>query len=234
MKTSNKILLGTFLTALLILASMHIALYAKFKNGEYTLVSDDWHPNLASFSLDDVKHVSLDNIENVTLHFSDSSRLRYDKPGENEENILSVSKKNDTLFVVGKSKKANVGRWYKQTDLYLASNIEVKAINSQLHFGSGSAKAATNSINLSLDRALVDMNRGEIVSRLDDVRISAVNRSTVMLNNVSIKRLNSFLDKSFLEGNNLTADSITINSDAASQIKLSAQNLSKAKLTVHE
>ena len=37
MKKSNKLLWGGFLTVLLMIAGIHIALYAKYKNGNYTI-----------------------------------------------------------------------------------------------------------------------------------------------------------------------------------------------------
>ena len=36
MKRSNKILLGGFLTAVLLLTAVHIGLFAKYKNGAFT------------------------------------------------------------------------------------------------------------------------------------------------------------------------------------------------------
>jgi hypothetical protein len=80
MKTSNKILLVAFITALLILISINVAIYAKYREGEFTVMTDDyWMPNMASISMQDVKYVSLDNIENISVHVSDSNVLKYDK-----------------------------------------------------------------------------------------------------------------------------------------------------------
>ena len=94
MKTSNKILLSAFLATLLIIVSVHIALYAKYKNGDYALITDDmWPTNMVTYSLSDIKYVSVDNVENVTINAADSSKLQYDKPGEDDENTLTVTKK---------------------------------------------------------------------------------------------------------------------------------------------
>ena len=62
MKTSNKILVSAFVLALLILVSVHLTLYAKYKKGEFTIISNEWQPNLATLSLDNIKYLSVDNI----------------------------------------------------------------------------------------------------------------------------------------------------------------------------
>src|SRR6188768_830541 len=102
MKTSNKILLGAFLTSMLILVSIHITLYAKYKKGEYKVIGDEmWLPNMLTYPLGDVKYVSFENIDNVTVLQGDSSKLQYEKADEDDDNILSVTRKQDTLFLRG-------------------------------------------------------------------------------------------------------------------------------------
>lgn len=235
MKTSNKILLGAFLTALLILISLHITIYAKYKNGDYTEVSDTmWMPNMATLSLDDVKVVAVDNIESVALHLSDSSKLQYEKAAEDEENMLTFTKKEDTLFVAGKSRRNKEGRWYKQTHLYLANGLPLKAINTNLHFEARPGMSAS-SFSLSMDHATIDIkNLGNAAAPLSSARIEAINRSHVYLEETAIRQLDVLLRDSYFEDKSLTTDSLTINTDTTSQIKLNGANLIKAKITTHE
>lgn len=233
MKTSNKILLGAFLTALLLLISVHIAIYAKYKKGDYTEVTDAmWMPNMATISLQDVKFVTVDNIENVSLHLSDSSKLQYDKPGEKEENILTFTKVADTLFVAGKNNHNNGGRWYRQAHLYLADGLPLKAINTNLHLIEKSGSAAT--FSLSLDNSSININGSGDAAPFGLARISAVNASRIFISEAAVSQLSVQLHNSTLEENLLKADSISIQTDAASQIKLRGENLMKAKISTHE
>jgi hypothetical protein len=235
MKTSNKILLSTFLIVLLILVSVHVALYAKYKKGEYTLVSDDmWPTNMVTYSLNDIKYVSVDNVENITIHAADSSKLEYDKSEEGEENILSVTRKADTLFLLGKSTRSTHGRWYRRTNLLLAGLLPVKIINSQVHI----ADAKTSnpiSMDITLDKAFMEINhRQNNQSKFPGLKIDAVNGSRISLFNVSAGFLDVKLKNSFLEETTLTADSIRVTTDLASKLQLSGKNLIKTKIVTYE
>jgi hypothetical protein len=54
----------------------------KYKRGDYSLVTDNMWPMDISTThlLKDVKYISLNNIENIDVRASDTSKLRYDKP----------------------------------------------------------------------------------------------------------------------------------------------------------
>lgn len=236
MRTSNKILLGAFITALLILVSINISIYAKYKRGEFTAVSDDiWMPNMASFSLQDVKYVAVDNIENISLHISDTSSLKYDKWQKNDENILTFDKRADTLFIAGKSTRSNEGRWYRNTHLYLANGLPVKFINSNLHLEEKNRNVAANSLDISLDHSSLEIvSLGNNTSFLSNARISASNKSRIYFGDVFIRSLQLNLMQSIIEDKNLVADSIHIRTDASSQLDIRSANLLKAKLAAHE
>ncbi len=236
MKTSNKILLGSFLTALLILVSVHVALYAKYKRGDYTLVTDSmWPMDITTTHLiKDVKYISLNNIENIEVRASDTSMLRYEKPKENEENILSVTQNGDTLFVLGKSQKNEIGRWYRRTELLLAGEMPVFVTNAALHVRHGERDQPL-SLNLKIDKTFLELEgREEGKGNYGLIKIDAVNESRIELRNIKTNNLQIGLNKSSIEDHNLLADSISISTDAASEIKLKGQNLVKAKFTTHE
>ncbi len=235
MKTSNKILLGTFLTALLIIISLHIALYAKYKKGDYTLVGDDmWPTNMVTYSLRDIKYVSVDNVENVSIHAADSSKLQYDKAVEGDENILSVTNRNDTLFLLGKSNGNSPGRWYRRTHLSLAGPLPIKIINSDLHVQDPKTSNPI-SMDITLDRSFMEVNnRQNTTTNFAGLKITASNDSRISLFNVRTHLLDITLKNSFLEETTLIADSISITTDQASKLQLSGKNLSKARIVTHE
>jgi hypothetical protein len=237
MKTSNKILLGTFFTLLFIILAVHITLYAKYKKGDYTLVSDDmWPTNMITYSLENVKYVSLDNIENITVSTSDSNKLQYDKADEGDENILSVIKKDDTLFLSGKSATRNEGRWYRTTHLSLAGLLPLKVTNSQIHVGVSAKKSrAPLSMDIMLDRSFMDVNnRHKNALSFGTFKINAINKSRIDLYNLTTNFLDVKLDDSFLKENTLTADSIRVITDPDSKLELTGKNLVKAKIISNE
>lgn len=236
MKTSNKILLGTFLIALLILAGIHIALFAKYKKGEFTLVGDDmWPTNMLTYSLENVKYVSVENIESITIHKGDTSKLQYDKNTEYDDNLLSITRKQDTLFLSGKSARNPDGKWYRNTVLSLNGPLPVKLINSRLVVvdGKGTAPAF---LDVMLDRSslVVAHNNQKNTASFETFKVNAINKSRIDLRDLNTGFLDVRLNDSSLEENLLTADSIRIMTDMASTLELSGKNLIKAKITSYE
>jgi len=238
MKTSNKILLGTFLAGLLILLSVHISLYAKYKKGEFKIAGDDmWPTNMITYSLDDVKYVSVDNLENLVIRQGDSSKLRYDKPLESEENILSVIKKDDTLFLSGKTANNKNSRWYRPTNLSLAGLLPLKIANSKVHMGTELPKdnAVAVPIDMMLDNSFMEVNiRQKNAMSFGTIKINAINKSRINLYNLTTNFLDVRLNNSFLEETTLVADSIRLMTDMDSKFELSGKNLVKAKIVAYE
>lgn len=238
MKTSNKILLGAFLAVLIILLSVHISLYAKYKKGEFKIAGDDmWPTNMITYSLDDVKYVSVDNLEHLVIRQGDSSKLRYDKPIEGDDNILSVTKKNDTLFLSGKSALNKKGRWYRPTSLSLAGLLPLKITNSKVHMGTELQKSGISpaSIDMMLDNSFLEVNiRQKNALRFGTIKINAVNKSRIYFYNLTTNFLDVALSDSFLEETTVVADSIRLSTDAASKFELSGKNLVKAKIVPYE
>ena len=236
MKTSNKILLGTFLTAILIIVSVHVALFAKYKKGQYTLITDDmWPTNMITESLHDVKYVSINNVENVIVRPADTNKLQYDKPENGDENILEITRRADTLFLSGKSIRRPHGRWYRTTNLLLADPLSVKVINSQLHLLRTPSKSDFKSMNILLDHSFLEVNNDQTKElHLESLKIDGVADSRISLRNVHTKLLDVTLKDSFLEETKLNADSIRVTTDTLSRLQLSGKNLSKTKIITYE
>ena len=237
MKTSNKILLSTFLAVILIIVSVHVAIYAKYKSGNYTLVTDDmWPTNMITYSLNDVKYVSVDNLENLVIRQGDSSKLRYDKPIKGDENILSVTRKNDTLFLSGKSATDINGRWYRTINLSLAGLVPLRIANSKIHMGTELQKnAGAIPIDMMLDNSFIEVNiRQKNAMSFGAIKINAINKSRINLYNLTTNFLDVRLNNSFLEETTLVADSIRLETDMESKFELSGKNLVKAKIVAYE
>lgn len=235
MKTSNKILLGAFLTSMLILGSIHIALYAKYKKGAYRVEGDNmWLSNMLTYPLDNVKYVSFENIENVTLLQGDSTKLQYEKADKDDDNTLSVTRKQDTLFLKGQSTGQQQGRWYKRTHLTLSGLLPLKVINSNLYI-EDSKGLFEPSLDINLDASFLLFNRREKDPvRAGALKIFAGNKSRVELFNIHTNLLDIRLKNSSLEENMLVADSIKVATDVDSKLEITGNNVVKAKIVPYE
>ncbi len=236
MKTSNKILLGAFLTSMLIIVSIHITLYAKYKKGEYKIAGDEmWLPNMLTYPLEDVKYVSMENLENVIVTPGDSTKLQYEKADEDDNNILSVTKNRDTLFLKGKSVGRGEGRWYRTTSLTLAGLLPLRVINSRMYVHQPRKAGKPISFDIHLDSSFLEAVRsqGDVV-QFDTFNIKAVRKSKVSLINMNAKFLNLQLNNSSFEEDDFVADSINVIANPESRLKMSAGNLVKAKIVPNE
>ena len=236
MKTSNKILLGAFFTAMLIILSIHITLYAKYKKGEYKIAEDEmWLPNMLTYPLDDVKYVSMENLENVTITTGDSTKLQYEKADEDDDNILSVTKNHDTLFLKGQSVGKTEGRWYRRTNLTLAGLLPLRAINSRMYVHQPKNPGTPISLDILLDSSFLEVNRSQRDTiQFDVFNISAMKNSRIYLFKANTKFLNLQLNNSSFEEDDFVTDSISVMTDSDSRFKMSAGNLVKAKIVPNE
>lgn len=237
MKTSNKILLGTFLAGLIILLGVQVSLYAKYKKGEFKLVGDDmWPTNMITYSLEDVKYVSVENLDNLIIRQGDSSRLRYDKPIEGDDNKLSVIQKDDTLFLSGKGSANEDGRWYSPTSLSLAGLLPLKITNSKMLVSiEQKSSRPPFPADIVLDNSFMEVSiREKNAISFGTFKINAINKSRINLHHLTTNFLDVTLKDSFFEETSLTADSIKLTTDLDSKFELSGKNLVKAKIVAYE
>lgn len=99
MKKSNKLLLGGFLTVVLVIAGIHIALYAKYKNGSYTLVKAYRLEKDVEKDMQHFQNVNVLRIRNVfvaNIYFRDSAAVE-----KGIEDQIQYAQKGDTLFITG-------------------------------------------------------------------------------------------------------------------------------------
>jgi hypothetical protein len=150
-----------------------------------------------------------------------------------DENVLTINRRHDTLFVAGKSTRSEVGRWYRHTQLHINGQLPMKVINSNLHLDQKRSEGSLPKLNLQLDNANIDiLSLGG--SRDFTANIMAVNQSRVFFGDVSAGRTELRLANSMVEEKNLTTDSLLIWADGSSHINMRSQNLLKAKISVHE
>jgi len=97
MKKSNKLLLGGFLAVILLIAGIHIALYAKYKSGNYTL----YHraEMLKDKNLEpirNIKFVKIQNVFSVNIRLGEATIIERRRDGD-----LQIDQKGDSLIIKG-------------------------------------------------------------------------------------------------------------------------------------
>ena len=79
MRTSNKILLGTILTAIFLISAIHFVLYAKYKNGDYTTPKIIEFDRFDHYKIPNIKRIVASHISNITIIPSDTALMDIEK-----------------------------------------------------------------------------------------------------------------------------------------------------------
>lgn len=229
MKKSNKILLGGFLTAVLLLAAVHIGLFAKYKNGAFTAYNeeDDLQPmSLQSFP--HIKFVSVKNVNNVQLSFADTARV--ESMDKEWMDVISLSQSGDTLHLTGPDVSKQPNTYYRQLSVFVPQGADVNAVNSSLSFQAYNKFKSIFPLSLHLNKSRIILEGHESPLQLGDVSLIARNESSVELRNVTIKNMDATLQKSSFVDTEGSIEQLSIVTDSISQISLQTKHLLKAKL----
>lgn len=225
MKKSNKLLLGIFITALLIAVTLHIALYARYKKGDYTTYDQLYKKQFsATYPFGTAKYLSVKEHQNVTIHLSDTGRIEYNKA--NSKTQFSTS--GDTVTVVDSDEERG---WDDPITMFVPSKVFVRASNSNITIKDAVEKQPSLfTIDLNNSKLLVGDEGKEDTVAVQDLKIRATNKSEITLNKIRIKNLEVILQAAELNDNGATIINFSVSADAASRLSLSAENFRKAKM----
>jgi hypothetical protein len=223
MKKSNKLLLGGFLTGLFLISAIHIALYAKYKNGNYTVYSAD-HMRANSMQLfPNILFVSLHNLPEATVRFSDVAGV-----DKTEAEGLQYVQKGDTLQIWGKGKEH--GEIWDPIAFDLPYNATLSLHNSFITFRQG--KKENNNPVIYLRKSQAFFMGVHNPFRLGNVKIIAADSSMAVFNgNNQVNSLDVQLTNSSIDYNEGNVGQLSILTDSASRIGLQYRHLLKAKIT---
>jgi len=229
MKKSNKILLGGFVAALLLLTAVHLTLYAKYRSGDYTTYNPDELQSMVMQSFPHVKFVSVRNVEQATVSFGDSVQVR-----KSDDETFTYVQRGDTLHISGID-SLNRQRSWSEVILNLPRNAAVQAYNSTLSFTDRKG-ALKNDAFVYLEKSKAHFFSGDEPLRLGTLKLIATRNSGITFDNTSIDDLHVSLSDSELEDRKGSISQLTISTDSLSRIALQAKHFSKAKsdTTHHE
>jgi hypothetical protein len=226
MKKSNKILLGGFLTVILLIAGIHIALFAKYKSGNYTI----YHPEdkradgrMKSFS--NVSFVIIRNVGNASIQFGARAEVEKTK-----EDVVQYVQKADSLIITGDDYSDRPdGR--RPVNFTLPYNATLSAVNSFLYFEKGKSDGEYNTV-INLQRSRVTFSESAGPFLLGHIKVAASESSIVTFHgNMQVNNFEVQLSNSALEFNEGNAGQLSIVTDSLSRLSLQSKLLLKAKIT---
>jgi hypothetical protein len=223
MKTSNKLLIGGFTLVVLLIVTIHIGLYAKYKAGDFTSYNPDAYlPSGVLQTFPGVRVVELHNVLFANIQFSDVAQA---EKWESDE--VQLIHKGDSLLVTAKD-STGPNRELARTHLRLPGNITLLAHRSSFSIEPGRKKVPVNaSIYLNQSTAEISDTLGGLVQ--GKFSIEAGNNSTVLFRNkTNIGALDVQLRNSMIRYDEGNIGQLAIAADSLSRISLPSQQLLKA------
>jgi hypothetical protein len=222
MKKSNKILLGGFVTFLLIISVFHIILYAKYKKGDLTIYDETNELKSKQIkSVPQAKYVVIRNLNHATITFGEV-------PGVEENPYVKHDVVGDSLIIsgyVGQDQPA------VPTTVVLPYNSAVSISNSMISCNQPGENAMPNSPSFSLQKTQLTFFSRENPFHLTDVRIVAADSSTAFFTaNTHVKNLNVQLWNSAIDYHGGDLGQLNIVTDSVSRISLQSKHLLKANI----
>jgi hypothetical protein len=235
MKTSNKILLGLFIAALLLITGIHVALTQRYKNGRFVVTRSG--QNRDSIVIKPVKYVNLSGLENVIVLPSASYRLEVQK---NMPSTFRYHVSGDTLVVTGNAGASSTGdednriRIYEEVRLYLPLASTIRAENTNLSISGNLDSAQGTSTRIELIQSRLSFrnrfNENEDALYFGDVFVNAKQHSEVELSsdNIHFDTLSFDLEKSVFRDNETgNIKNFIVKADDSSVVQVTGLNFKK-------
>jgi len=154
MKTSNKLLLGIFLTIILLTTTVQLMVYAKYKRGEYVKFKDERFSQMTAVEIPAVRFISIVGLGNCSVLPGDKPRLevKIEKVGRVIYRVV-----NDTLFLIGDTaitidELERGTRNYSYVNLYLPATVQVRAAYSSLGINGAADSTSAPSYTVRLEK----------------------------------------------------------------------------------
>jgi len=236
MKTSNKILLGIFLSPLLVIAAINLALYAKYKSGHYVAMATVEQDRFIRETLGNIRYVAVYGINNLGIQSADTAKLEIEKDAHGH---LHYNIHGDSLIIHGDSAvrrgmENEILRSYQSVNLYLPGDIYIIADNSDVYLkgSKDSTKAKSYQFQLS-GSASCKMRETDPETALryfNTIVVQAKEAQMELSANARIRQLSLSLQHAGFNDNNALIEGLSIDADKASSLTLKGDNLKKMKV----
>ncbi len=231
MKTSNKLLLGIFITIILLTTAVQLMVYAKYKRGDYVKFDRDNFSSFTKVDIPAVRFISITGMGNINIMPGDTSKLEIQK-----ENVSPLSYRvvNDTLIIIGDTTHAiddpeRGSRNYNHVNVYLPATVQINASNSALRVGGAadSASAPSYTVKLEKDSRLFINNNAAVY--FNQLNINSDHSKIELNDHVLINDLNVQLINSNIDDKEAGIKKLTMDADSKSTVTLSGKNIKALK-----
>lgn len=233
MKTSNKILLGVFLTIIVLSATINLMVYAKYKRGDSVPFVRDETAKLTTVNLPAAKYISITGLCNVELI---NSNKPWFEVGQNEEKGIVYQVVGDTIMISSKNllineQMENVQCNYQLLKVHFPAATQVFANYAHVRVKGTADSAQAPSFNIHLNKKslllVYDENDSKFLNQLTlSSDMSNINlEDHLVINNLNLKLANSSLFDSKKAG----IKGLTLDVDDNSTIKLSGSSIKNLK-----
>ena len=234
MRKSNKILIGIFLSFVLLILAVHFTLYAKYSSGDFTSKKIEREDHSKTQVFAGVTNLTVSSLENLEIRFADTLKVETDK---NTSPALKISAANGTLVITGADTSGAARedqsrkRTFDRVVVYLPASVaaEIKFSEAQVFGYNDSTKRDSRSFTLVETRMNLTSHRGETSDYAGTLNITASSKSEVNIFNMIVDDLKVSLNNSAFSDNGFETRSISIQTDEASRLNLSGANLRKLK-----
>jgi hypothetical protein len=227
MKNSNKLLLGGFLIVIFFITAIHVTLYAKYKNGEYTIYNAEDYlvpPSMESFP--DIKFVSVRNLPGAAIKFGDVAQVE-----KGFENRIRYVRNGDTLVITGRGRSRQLAVRDRVAFIF-PYNVTLSVFNSDISFKTGKKSAEINPV-IYLQGSAALFSGTEDPLEFGHMKVVALDSSIATFHgNTQVNNLEVQLSRSAIEYNDGNIGQLSILTDSVSRISLQTKHLLKAKITI--
>jgi len=231
MKTSNKLLLGIFITIILLTTAVQLMVYAKYKRGDYVKFDRDNFSSFTKVDISAVRFISITGMGNISIMPGDTSKLEIQK-----ENVSPLSYRvvNDTLIIIGDTTHAiddaeRGNRNYNHVNVYLPATVQINATNSDLRIGGAADSASAPSYTVKLEKDSHFFINNNAAVYFNQLKINS-DQSRIELNDHAfINDLNVQLINSNINDKEAVIRNLTMDADSKSTVTLSGNNIKALK-----
>jgi hypothetical protein len=223
MKKSNKILLGGLLTFILILAAINVALYARYKSGQYVAFTDKEADEAATVNeFPNARQINIRHLRNVVIRVGD--KLRVEQFGEDDGNI-ALSEKGGVVELASKD-SSSIDRIFDYVIVYVPNNSTITAHKAQMRVEDNKDQRISY-LNFSTSGGVLSFQQQPNALPIDSLNVQAANKATVDLQSARINKLSVSLNTSELIDPNASINQFILNADSVSRVSLQSKHLLK-------
>jgi hypothetical protein len=230
MKTSNKLLLGIFITILILTSAAQLMVYAKYKRGEFTEFKREEFVPMEPLPVPAAHFVSLRNFGTCALKPSGTLRLEVQK---NNVDYIKYHLVNDTLIITGNSNGPDDrSRNNSLVNIYLPASVQLIGTYCTLRAWGANDSTSAPSYNIHLKNSYLFINftGAENASvYFNQLNINSVSSMADLNDHAVINELNLQFTDSRLSDKQATIRKLTMGTDNTSSIDLSGKNVNAIK-----